>query len=380
MDTSKKNLVLVVDDVEQNVAVVSQILRSHGYAVMAAFNGETALRMLEKRVPDLILLDIMMPVMDGFEVCAKIKENDNLKNIPVIFLSALSDTEVKVKAFNTGGVDYVSKPFQEAEVIARVAVHIKIANLEREQRDFIEKLTVMNDEKDRLMQIVSHDLRSPLGGIKGLSEILQNGAEAEMPELVREFSEIIVQTSDTLLNLVNDLLDLAKIESGKQRLNIDDFDIASVLQNAVRLQEKVAISKGLQLVFQHSLPQVPFVITGDEPKITQVINNLLSNAIKFTPKGGSVDLSLSSLSDTQICIVVKDTGIGIPSEHLPKVFEKFGNHQRSGTSGEKGTGLGMTIVKTFVELHNGTIVVESEQGVGTRFTIVLPVHAEPKEE
>ncbi len=380
MDTSKKNLVLVVDDVEQNVAVVSQILRSHGYAVMAAFNGETALRMLEKRVPDLILLDIMMPVMDGFEVCAKIKENDNLKNIPVIFLSALSDTEVKVKAFNTGGVDYVSKPFQEAEVIARVAVHIKIANLEREQRDFIEKLTVMNDEKDRLMQIVSHDLRSPLGGIKGLSEILQNGAEAEMPELVREFSEIIVQTSDTLLNLVNDLLDLAKIESGKQRLNIDDFDIVSVLQNAVRLQEKVAISKGLQLVFQHSLPQVPFVITGDEPKITQVINNLLSNAIKFTPKGGSVDLSLSSLSDTQICIVVKDTGIGIPSEHLPKVFEKFGIHQRSGTSGEKGTGLGMTIVKTFVELHNGTIVVESEQGVGTRFTIVLPVHAEPKEE
>ncbi|HRK60694.1 MAG TPA: response regulator, partial [Candidatus Kapabacteria bacterium] len=166
MDSIKKKLVLVVDDVEQNVAVVSQILRSHGYGVMAAFNGETALRMLEKRIPDLILLDIMMPVMDGFEVCAKIKENENLKNIPIIFLSALSDTDVKVKAFNVGGVDYVSKPFQEAEVIARVAVHIKIANLEREQREFIEKLTIMNDEKDRLMQIVSHDLRSPLGGIK----------------------------------------------------------------------------------------------------------------------------------------------------------------------------------------------------------------------
>ncbi|MBK7987066.1 MAG: hybrid sensor histidine kinase/response regulator [Ignavibacteria bacterium] len=335
MDSIKKKLVLVVDDVEQNVAVVSQILRSHGYGVMAAFNGETALRMLEKRIPDLILLDIMMPVMDGFEVCAKIKENENLKNIPIIFLSALSDTDVKVKAFNVGGVDYVSKPFQEAEVIARVAVHIKIANLEREQREFIEKLTIMNDEKDRLMQIVSHDLRSPLGGIKGLSEILKNGEEAEIPEIVREFSEIIVQTSDTLLNLVNDLLDLAKIESGKQRLNVVNFDIISILQNSVRLQEKVAQSKGLQLVFQHSLPQSPFVVTADEPKITQVINNLLSNAIKFTPKGGSVFVTLSAHNDTQLCITVKDTGIGIPPEHLPKVFEKFGNHQRSGTSGEK---------------------------------------------
>ncbi|HRE56616.1 MAG TPA: hybrid sensor histidine kinase/response regulator [Candidatus Kapabacteria bacterium] len=380
MDSIKKKLVLVVDDVEQNVAVVSQILRSHGYGVMAAFNGETALRMLEKRIPDLILLDIMMPVMDGFEVCAKIKENENLKNIPIIFLSALSDTDVKVKAFNVGGVDYVSKPFQEAEVIARVAVHIKIANLEREQREFIEKLTIMNDEKDRLMQIVSHDLRSPLGGIKGLSEILKNGEEAEIPEIVREFSEIIVQTSDTLLNLVNDLLDLAKIESGKQRLNVVNFDIISILQNSVRLQEKVAQSKGLQLVFQHSLPQSPFVVTADEPKITQVINNLLSNAIKFTPKGGSVFVTLSAHNDTQLCITVKDTGIGIPPEHLPKVFEKFGNHQRSGTSGEKGTGLGMTIVKRFVELHDGTIDVQSQQGVGTTFTIILPIFSEQKEE
>ncbi|HRI31823.1 MAG TPA: ATP-binding protein, partial [Candidatus Kapabacteria bacterium] len=149
---------------------------------------------------------------------------------------------------------------------------------------------------------------------------------------------------------------------------------------SVRLQEKVAQSKGLQLVFQHSLPQSPFVVTADEPKITQVINNLLSNAIKFTPKGGSVFVTLSAHNDTQLCITVKDTGIGIPPEHLPKVFEKFGNHQRSGTSGEKGTGLGMTIVKRFVELHDGTIDVQSQQGVGTTFTIILPIFSEQKEE
>jgi len=379
MDKSK-SLVLVVDDVEQNVAVVSQILRTNGYAVMAAFNGETALRMLEKRIPHLILLDIMMPGMDGFEVCAKIKENENLRQIPIIFLSALSDTDVKVKAFNTGGVDYISKPFQEAEVLARVAVHIKIARLEHEQRELIEQLSERNEEKDRLMQIVSHDLRSPLGGIKGLSQILTDGEEAEMPEIVREFSEIIVQTSDTLLNLVNDLLDLAKIESGKQRVNLTEFDIVSTLQNAVKLQEKVAQSKGLQLLFENTIELIPFQLVADEPKIMQVINNLLSNAIKFTPKGGAVTLRLQPQGDDRLLIVVQDTGIGIPAEHLPRVFEKFGNHQRSGTSGEKGTGLGMTIVKRFVELHGGAIDVESQQGKGTTFTISLPIIAVPNEE
>lgn len=379
MDKSK-NLILVVDDVEQNVAVVSQILRTNGYGVMAAFNGETALRMLEKRIPHLILLDIMMPGMDGFEVCAKIKENENLSQIPIIFLSALSDTDVKVKAFNTGGVDYISKPFQEAEVLARVAVHIKIARLEHEQRELIDQLSERNEEKDRLMQIVSHDLRSPLGGIKGLSQILADGEEAEMPELVREFSEIIVQTSDTLLNLVNDLLDLAKIESGKQRVNLAEFDIIGTLQNAVKLQEKVAQSKGLQLIFEQTLATVPFQIVADEPKIMQVINNLLSNAIKFTPKGGSVALRVQPQNDDRLLIMVQDTGIGIPAEHLPRVFEKFGSHQRSGTSGEKGTGLGMTIVKRFVELHGGTIDVESEQGKGTSFTISLPIIATQIEE
>lgn len=379
MDKSK-NLILVVDDVEQNVAVVSQILRTNGYGVMAAFNGETALRMLEKRIPHLILLDIMMPGMDGFEVCAKIKENENLSQIPIIFLSALSDTDVKVKAFNTGGVDYISKPFQEAEVLARVAVHIKIARLEHEQRELIDQLSERNEEKDRLMQIVSHDLRSPLGGIKGLSQILADGEEAEMPELVREFSEIIVQTSDTLLNLVNDLLDLAKIESGKQRVNLAEFDIIGTLQNAVKLQEKVAQSKGLQLIFEQTLATVPFQIVADEPKIMQVINNLLSNAIKFTPKGGSVALRVQPQNDDRLLIMVQDTGIGIPAEHLPRVFEKFGSHQRSGTSGEKGTGLGMTIVKRFVELHGGAIDVESQQGKGTTFTMSLPIIAVPNEE
>ncbi len=377
MEKTHKDLILIVDDVEQNVAIASQILRTSGYGIMAAFSGETALRMLEKRVPDLILLDIMMPGMDGFEVCMKLKQNEKLKSIPVIFLSALSDTEVKVKAFDSGGVDYISKPFHEAEVLARVAVHLKIAHLEKIKTDHIQQLTELNSEKDRLMQIVSHDLRSPVGGIKGLAQILFEGEEAQMPEMVREFAGIIVQTTDTLLNLVNDLLDIAKLESGKFRLNLTEFDIVKTIKNTVRLQEKVAEKKGLSLVVDTY--DITLKVTADEPKTIQMLNNLISNAIKFTPKDGTVKLSLLLKNDTTFVVKVSDTGVGIPTNHLPNIFEKFGKHQRNGTSGEKGTGLGMPIVKRFVELFGGTIDVLSTVGVGTTFTIEIPLVIKAKQ-
>lgn len=377
MEKPHKDLILIVDDVEQNVAIASQILRTGGYGIMAAFSGETALRMLEKRVPDLILLDIMMPGMDGFEVCMKLKQNEKLKNIPVIFLSALSDTDVKVKAFDSGGVDYISKPFHEAEVLARVAVHLKIAHLEKIRIDHIQQLTELNNEKDRLMQIVSHDLRSPVGGIKGLAQILLEGEEAEMPGMVREFAGIIVQTTDTLLNLVNDLLDIAKLESGKYNLNLTEFDIVKTINNTVRLQEKVAEKKGLSLVVDSF--DTTLKVTADEPKIMQMLNNLISNAIKFTPKEGTVKLSLLLKNNTTFVVKVSDTGVGIPTNHLPNIFEKFGKHQRNGTSGEKGTGLGMPIVKRFVELFGGTIDVSSTVGVGTTFIIEMPLIIKAKQ-
>ncbi len=366
-----------MDDIEQNVAVISQILRSSGYQVLAAFSGEQALRMLEKRIPDLILLDVMMPDMNGFEVCKRIKKIDTLNDIPVIFLSALSEAETKVEGLEAGGVDYVTKPFQEAEVLARVKVHLRIRHLELERKEHIEKLIHHNEEKDKLMQIVSHDLRSPLSGIYSLSEILFKGNEANDVETVREFSELISSTASNLLHLVNDLLDLAKIESGKLQIMPMEFDIALMIRSCVRLQKNVALNKGVTLVDVYSSPVI--LINADEPKLVQVFNNLLSNAIKFTPKGGTVTVNVGfepthDNSSSMLRVSIRDTGIGIPPEHLPNVFEKFGKHQRSGTAGEKGTGLGMPIVKRFVELHHGTIQVDSTVGEGTEFTIMMPVN------
>ncbi|MFN8358743.1 MAG: hybrid sensor histidine kinase/response regulator [Candidatus Kapaibacterium sp.] len=377
----KKSLILVIDDIEQNVALVSQILRSNDYQVIAAFSGEGALRILEKRIPDLILVDVMMPDMDGFEVCSRIKQNDSLKSIPVIFLSALSDVEVKVRGLEVGGVDYITKPFQALEVLARVGNHLKISKLEKERKQHIENLIALNDEKDKLMQIVSHDLRSPLGGIYGLADILRTGAEATDVALVREFAAIIASTSNQLLRLVNDLLDLAKIESGNMQLDIQEFNLAHTIYGCMQLLKNVAQSKGVELLTH--IDDETVLLWADEPKIIQIINNLLSNAVKFTPQGGSVTVDVlcnengwSMGSERTVKIVVRDTGIGIAAEDIPKVFDKFGKHQRAGTAGEQGTGLGMPIVKRFVELHNGCITVESRVGQGTTMSVFLPARIE----
>jgi len=372
---SSKNLVLIVDDVEQNVAVLSQVLRNTGYQVMAAFSGEQALKMLEKRQPDLILLDVMMPGIDGFETCRQIKSNEKTKDIPVIFLSALSESDTKVKGLETGGVDYISKPFHEAEVVARVGVHLRIRNLEREQVSHIKQLMRMNEEKDRLVHIVSHDLRSPLSGISGLANILSEGQESTNPETVRYFAKIILQSTDTLLSLVNDILDLAKLESGKVDLSATEFDLNVALNNILELQKFIANSKGLYLKLDTDCDAIHVI--ADKPKLLQVINNLISNAVKFTKAGGvNVRVWTKNSEDginKNITIEVQDTGIGIPDNLLPVLFEKFGKHQRRGTNDEKGTGLGMPIVKRFVELHGGEIDVVSKENVGTTVTISLPI-------
>ncbi len=375
----RQALILIVDDVEQNVAVISQILRNAGHNVMAAFSGETAIRMVQKRQPDLILLDIMMPGMTGFETCENLKESPATADIPVIFLSALTETDTKVKGFEVGGVDYITKPFQESEVLARANVHLKIRWLEEERARHIAQLTERNADKDRLMQIVSHDLRSPLGGIRGLAEILLESDDDLNAATVREFSKIITTTTDGLLDLVNDLLDLAKIESGKVNLNITEFDFAETVKYSSDLVRLVALKKGVFLNAEY--PDEPILVKADEPKLKQTINNLLSNAIKFTPKGGNVEIIVEKgkeKNSKNILITVRDSGMGISEEMLKTVFEKFGDHQRNGTHGEKGSGLGLSIVKSFVELHNGTVKLESKVGEGTAFHLTLPVLAEEK--
>jgi len=248
--------------------------------------------------------------------------------------------------------------------------------LEQDRKQHIEELERLNEEKDKLMQIVSHDLRSPLGGVYGLAEILKTGKEATNETLVREFAAIISSTSSFLLTLVNDLLDLAKVESGKMEVEYSEFSITQSINNCMQLLGIVAQNKGVELVCEPSEEEI--VITADEPKIIQILNNVISNAVKFTPSGGVVTVGARYSSDKaggrQIALSVRDTGLGIDADTLPHIFDKFGKHQRSGTAGEQGTGLGMPIVKRFVELHGGSILITSKVNLGTTIDINLPQH------
>ncbi len=239
-----------------------------------------------------------------------------------------------------------------------------------ELRKANEELQERNAEKDRIMAIVSHDLRSPLSGIRGLAEILQT-EDAKDPALVQEFAKLIHETADHMLALINDLLEVTRFERGALQLRLAPTDLCELARSAFRTMEGMARSKNIRLVLE--CPDTPLVTLVDAPKLTQALNNLLSNAIKFTHHGGSVTVRIQTLAEHDaISIQVEDTGIGIPEEFLPHLFQKFGPHQRPGTGGERGTGLGLPIIKAFVELHGGSITVTSTVGVGTCFTIQLP--------
>ncbi len=364
-----KPLILAIDDVEENLNAISEILRRNDFDVMVAPSGEVALKLLERRKPDLILLDIMMPEMDGYTVATIIQRRQDWQDIPIIFLSALTDVDAKVKGFEVGGVDYITKPFMEKEVVARINTHLELSWLRKSLEHTINQLREANQAKDEFLRVISHDLRSPLSSLQNLGELLQRDDVAKDPNAIKELGKMIGEVSSQLLAMVNGLLDIAKIESGKFTLNLLETNMVDLAKRSAELLRINAAAKNINFKTDFGTTDVPVVV--DTAKIGQVINNLLSNAIKFTHPGGTVTLRVKDCGDV-VQIQVSDTGIGIPQEMLPHLFEKFGPHQRPGTAGEKGTGLGMPIIKGFVELHGGTVDVQSKEGEGTTVTITLP--------
>lgn len=225
-----------------------------------------------------------------------------------------------------------------------------------------------NKEKDRIMQIVTHDLRSPLSAIQGAAELI--GSNPSDSATAAEFSELIYSVANSLILLVNDFLDLAKAGSGKIALNLEEASINFLATHALEFIERLAVKKEIELSLH--LPDDDIILIVDHSKMIQVITNLLSNAIKFTPPEGSVTLAVEPAEQGGVFIHIADTGIGMAEEHMATLFDQFGKHQRQGTTGEKGTGLGMALVKSFVELHGGSVSVQSAVGKGTTMTVYIP--------
>jgi signal transduction histidine kinase len=363
--------ILVVDDTQQNVQVLTQMLRGKQYKVLAAFNGEDAIALLSRKTPDLILLDVMMPGMDGFETCREIRKEAAYDDIPIIFLSALSDVEAKVKALESGGVDYITKPFQQLEVLARIELHLRLRRLELERQENVARLEKMNKEKDEVLGIISHDMRNPIGGIIGISNFLRTDGPSDDKEL-NDMLKLIESSAERLLLLVNDLLDIALIEANSLQLTFTDTDLGAYCHDVIQLHRATAKSKGVRLDLIERVEGI--VAEVDVTKFSQIVGNLVSNAIKFTEEGGQVRVEIGAVPNdpSQMQMLIIDSGMGIPKDLMPRLFEKFGA-QRLGTKGEKGTGLGMPLVKRYIDLHHGTITVDSMEKIGTTFTIQIPL-------
>ncbi|MGV2831827.1 hybrid sensor histidine kinase/response regulator [Myxosarcina sp. GI1(2024)] len=492
--------ILAIDDTPENLALLSQMLTEKGYKVRSVTKGSTAIRGAKAAPPDLILLDVKMPEMNGYEVCQHLKAEERTKDIPIIFISALGDVFDKVKAFQVGGVDYITKPFQVEEVLARLDTHLTIRKLQIKleaqntqlQREITQKnaaedkfakafracpnpiaiathqegrvlevnhsflqmsgytagevidqhldriysasalavyqqalhktdaqgyvrnlelefftksgqvktvllsmeiielggtkctLQIMNDitERKRLenefISLVSHELRTPMTSTVGALDLLNSGQLGTLSARGKQILQVAIRNSERLIRLVNDILDLERIKSGKIAIEPQKCDLKLLLVQAREIMQAMAAEAQVQLL----LEPCELVLNLDSDRILQTLTNLLSNAIKFTQPGGIVKLQAtvkgeqqdSAYSKGDRCLItVRDTGRGIPSDKLESIFERFQQVDASDSRSKGGTGLGLAICRHIIERHNGKIWVESQLGKGSTFYIELPI-------
>ncbi|NEP00782.1 MAG: hybrid sensor histidine kinase/response regulator [Symploca sp. SIO2E9] len=424
---STKADILIVDDTPENLRLLSVMLIEQGYEVRRVISGKLALDAAQVKPPDLILLDIMMPEINGYEVCQRLKANEQTREIPVIFLSVLDEALDKVKAFAVGGTDYITKPFQIEEVVARIEHQLTIQKLQKQlqeqnqqlQREIrigkaamircqqaeiaqqklnqelearVEERTTelqqanedllklqtelryslaqekeLNEFKSRIISTISHEYRTPLTTIATSVGILERYRHKLSKQKQLVHFQRIHSSLKHLTSLVNDVLFLNKAELEKAKLNLTHLDLIAFCSELVEEQKLIASNR-------HT---IKFTYKGDyswniwdESKLRQILTNLLSNAIKYSPEGGVINVKLIC-QEQGITLEIKDQGIGIPVESQARLFESF--HRGSNVGSIQGIGLGLSIVKKCVELYGGQITCHSEVGVGTMFRVTLPL-------
>ncbi len=364
--------ILVVDDNLDNLKLLVHMLKAGGYKVRPVTGGELALKAVRRMPSDLILLDINMPDLDGYEVCRRLKADDRLKDIPVIFLSAFGETADKVRGFSAGGVDYITKPFELEEVKARISAHLRIRQLQSELerqnsrlQASVQELRKLEELRNNLTDMIVHDMRSPLTGI---SEYLELGLESsELPEKTRKWLTAAKDCVRVLMEMANTLLDVSRMEAGELPLEPTLCDLRTLADQAADSMRMMAEQKEITVrVRGDSEP-----VSCDQDLIRRVINNLLHNALKYTPKGGAVGIVISRAAEGPH-IKVTDTGCGIPPEYHEKIFEKFGQVPAKGRGPRRSSGLGLAFCRLALQSHCGQIGVESEPGKGSTFWFTLP--------
>ncbi|MFO1459120.1 MAG: hybrid sensor histidine kinase/response regulator [Verrucomicrobiota bacterium] len=363
------SVILVVDDVPQNIQVVGTLLRESGYSVMPATSGTAALQRVQKKVPDLVLLDLMMPDMDGVEVCRHLKADPVTREIPVIFLTASNEMNHLVQALESGAVDYVTKPFNPPELLARVKTHLELKHSRDVILRYSEALRALNDEKNEFMGIAAHDLRNPLSAIQGYAELVKEDADAAGLREISANGGRIHAAADRMVRMVQNLLDANRIERGEFQLNKTPADLAVLASSVVESHRARAGAKQQTLHWDGGGGPAPVVV--DPVATLQVLENLVSNALKYSPPGKHVWVRIRTEAGSVRC-EVRDEGPGLNEEDQKRLFGKFARLSAKPTGGEQATGLGLSIVKRMVEAMRGRVWCESEAGRGASFVVAFP--------
>jgi len=362
--------VLIVDDVDANVLLLKLLLTKAGYKTLTAYNGKDALEIIKKNSPDLVLLDIMMPVMDGHEVAAQLREMPERRDMPIIFLSALNSPDDIVKGFKFGAADYVSKPFNKDELLIRVNHQLSLVSAKRiisRQNDELQRTII---GRDKLYSVIAHDLRSPIGSIR----MVMNALVLNIPKetLDEDMYELLImgnRLTEESFVLLDNLLKWTKSQTG--RLNTvfqDNVEILPLIRGEVELSEVVAELKNIRIKLNGDTKAK---VRIDQDMIKTVLRNLVSNAIKFSNPASEVNVNITE-EEGQILVSVMDSGEGISQENQDKLFKADSHFTSFGTDNEEGSGLGLLLCKEFVTRNGGKIWFESKEGEGSTFYFNIP--------
>jgi len=363
---NNKRLILIVDDSPNNQRIIGTILSNKNYLLAYALSGKEALDFIDKQIPDIILLDIMMPEMDGFEVKAKLNENPLQKEIPVIFITALEEPENKARGFELGARDYIVKSINKLEVIARVKSQLLIQDQKSELIQINLELQKANQTRDKIFSVISHDLRTSVGNMRNVFRFMLDGMVDPVEDRDIIFDAEI--TARHTFNLLENLLYWAKTQQGSLKIHQEIVDLGDAINDVFDQEMGSAINKSIELSKDIETGLSLFV---DRITLNIILRNLLINAIKFTPENGKVEV-IAKESAGEISISIKDNGMGMSKSDIDRILQKTEAFSKKGTNQERGTGLGLVIVSEFLEMNKGRIEITSQIDIGSEFSVIFP--------